>query len=347
MRSFSKLAAPALLVGVLSAACSSENAAAPPPPPVDWHAFDVPHGPVTAPSGPTPRERAAADAYAKALVSPDFATLAEHLDGEVHFSLAGAQDARGKESVVRAHQALFGAFDKRALAVSRVWRTDNEQTVEWTMSGVQTRDWMGVPPMNKPVTFKGLTLLFTKDDGSITDIHVYVDVAVIKAALGAPSPKELSGLAMPAMPMAPTQVIDQNHSPDEAKNVASAKATLDALERNDEAGYVATFTDDAVVEDLERPMPLKGRDDLKAYFRQLHKAISQLDTTVDNAWGVTQYAILEYFISGEQVGALGWIPPQRDRVIRLEVVDVMEIRDGKVAHVWRYDNPAQILTQSP
>ena len=77
----------------------------------------------------------------------------------------------------------------------------------------------------------------------------------------------------------------------------------------------------------------------------MHKAIGQLDTTLDNAWGVTQYAVVEYFISGEQVGALGWVPPQRDRVIRLQVVDVMEIRDGKVAHVWRYDNPSQILTQ--
>jgi ketosteroid isomerase-like protein len=346
MRTSPTLAALAV-VAVLSPACSSENAAAPPPAPVDWHAFDVPHGPITEPTGPTPRERAAADAYARVIASPDFAGLADHLDANARFTLAGTQDARGKEAVVKAHQTLFGAFDKRVVALSRVWRTDNEQTVEWTMSGVQVRDWMGVAATNRPVTFKGITLLFTKDDGAITDIRVYFDVALVKAQLGAPSPKELVGLPVPAAPTGAPQVLDQTHSPEEAKNLAAARATLDALERNDEAAYLATFTDDATVETLERPQPMKGKDDLKAYFKQLHKAISQLDTTVDDGWGDAQYAVVEYFVSGEQIGALGWIPPQRDRVLRLQVVDVMEMRDGKVAHVWRYDNPGQILTQSP
>ena len=118
------------------------------------------------------------------------------------------------------------------------------------------------------------------------------------------------------------------------------QATIDALEKNDEAAYLATMTDDVNVETLERPQPMRARG-LKGYFKQVHKAIGHLDTTLDNAFGVTQYAVAEYFIAGEQHGALGWIPAQRDKVIRLEVVDVMEIRDGKVAHVWRYDNPSQ------
>ncbi|MGH7297789.1 MAG: nuclear transport factor 2 family protein [Polyangiaceae bacterium] len=324
--------------------CSSENTSAPPPAPVDWHAFDLPHGPVAAPVGPTPRERAAADSYAAAIGSPDMAPLGAMLDADVHFAFPGLPDARGKPAVLRAHQALFGAFDKQALAITRVWRTDGELTLAWTMSGLQSREWMGVAPTNRPVSFRGVTLLFTKDDGTLTDIHVYFDAAVVRTQLGA-GPRELAmaGLVPPPAPSGPPQVFDQAHSPEETRNVATARSTLDALEKNDEAAYLAAMTDDVVIETLERPLPMRGKEDARALFRQMHKSIGQLDTTLDNAWGVGSFAIVEYFISGEQIGPVGWVPPQRDRAMRIEVVDVMELRDGKVDHVWRYGNPGQIL----
>lgn len=327
-------------------ACSSENAGAPPPAPVDWHAFDVPHGPVTAAPGPTARERAVAEAYAAALESPQLGALLPLHAGDSHFAFPGMPDARGRDAVLRAHEALFGAFDKRTVAITRLFRTDSAQAVEWTMTGVQARDWMGVPATGRPVAFKGLAVLFTKDDGTIADVHVYFDVAVVKAQLGV-GPKELAALPPAPVPAGPPQVFEPTHSADEARDVTAARTMLDALEKNDEAAYLATMTDDVVTETLERAQPMRGRDDHKAYFRAMHRAISQLDTTVDNAWGITRFAVVEYFIAGEQVGALGWLPPQRDRVIRLQVADVMEIRDGKVAHVWRYDNPLQIAAPGP
>jgi hypothetical protein len=56
--------------------------------------------------------------------------------------------------------------------------------VEWTLTGTQARDWMGVPATHKSAGVKGLTLLWTKDDGSIIDVHVYFDVAAVQAQLG-------------------------------------------------------------------------------------------------------------------------------------------------------------------
>jgi len=334
------------LGGFLCVACSSENAGAPPPSPVDWHAFGVPHGAVTTPPGPTAKERAVAEAYTAAVASPDLAGLAATLAVGVRFEYPGMPDGRGRDGVVKAHQALFGAFDRRTLTMTRLLRSDSAQAVEWTMTGVQTKDWMGAVATNKPVAFKGVTLLFTNDDGTISDIHVYFDTAVVKAQLGV-GPKELAGLAPTAAATGAPQVFEATHSPEETHNVTAARAVLDALEKNDEAAYVATMTDDVVVETLERAQPMHGRDEQKAYFRAIHHAIGQLDTTLDNSLGVTQFAVVEYFIAGEQLGALGWVPAQRDKVIRLQVVDVMELRDGKIGHVWRYDNPAQILTAGP
>ena len=94
----------------------------------------------------------------------------------------------------------------------------------------------------------------------------------------------------------------------------------------------------------EHATPLRGKDEARTSFRQMHKAIGQLDTTLDNAWAVGSFVVVEYFVSGEQVGPVGWVAPQRDRPFRIEVVDVLEMHDARIAHVWRYSNPGQLLS---
>ena len=56
-----------------------------------------------------------------------------------------------------------------------------------------------------------------------------------------------------------------------------------------------------------------------------------------------QFVVAEYFIVGEQQLPIGWVPVQSEKLIKLAVIDVVEMRGGKIARVWRYDDPAQIL----
>jgi steroid delta-isomerase-like uncharacterized protein len=330
---------------LLLVACSTETVAQPPPAPVNWESFARP----VADAGTdevSAKERALAQEYTKALGAPGFAGLAALLDDDAHFSFPGMEDAHGRDSVARAHEVLFSAFDGRRFVNSRVWRTANEQTAEWTMTGVQTKDWKEVPASQKPVVISGLTLLWTKDDGTISDCHVYFDVAAVKAQLGA-GPKALAGLAAPPAPTGATQVVDQTgHDGD---NTAIVKTALDALENSNEAAYLASFADHIELHTLERADPARGKDDAaRAYFKSMHKAIGQLDTTVDNGWSVGPFAIVEYSIAGEQLAPIGWVPVQKEpHVARLQVADVAEIRDGKIARIWRYDNPSQILAPGP
>jgi ketosteroid isomerase-like protein len=335
-----------LLSCLLAAACSSETVAQPPPPPIDWHSFQARPAVEAGAPTPTEKERATADAYLKALVSPGLAQLATVLNENVHSEIVGIAESHGRERTVQTHDAAFGAFDQRVFTPTRIWLTDTSQVLEWTMTGTLAREWMGASSVGKPVVIHGISLLWTKDDGSITDLHVYFDVALAKASLGV-GPKELLALPRPSpTPASTVQVFDQTNSPEEKANVSAARSALDALENRNEAAYVAAFTDDVEVVTQERPQPARGKDEaLRAYFRAMHKAIGQLDTTVINTWGVRQYAIVEYFIAGEQTGALDWIPMQRNNVLRLEVVDVMELHDGKIARLWRYDDPAQVVVR--
>jgi ketosteroid isomerase-like protein len=333
-----------LALALGGASCSGETVERPPLGPVAWASLDV--KPVVDAGADilTAKERELPEAYCAAIASQGFAALAPLLYEDADFFSPGLGTAHGREQVVRAHDLLLGAFDGRKMALGRVWRTPSEQTIEWTFTGVQARDWRGVPATGKPATFKGVTLLWTKDDGSIADIHTYFDVAVAKAQVGA-GPKELRALAPPAPPAGPAQVFDQTQTgaADENTNVNLVKSALDALENHDEVAYVGAMADDVEVYTVERATPFRGKADAKSYYATMHKVIGQLDTTVANAWGVSDFAIVEYSIAGEQLGALQGIPAQRDKVIRFELVDICEIRDHHIVRIWRYDNPSQIL----
>jgi ketosteroid isomerase-like protein len=340
-----------VLAALLSSACSEETVAPPPKPPTGalQAVAVVDAGPDTV----TTLERALPERYAKAVSSPPpggtaFADLAPLLNPDLSgFMFPGMPPAHETAGILRAHEKLFGAFDDRRVTLSRIWRTASEQTIEWTLTGTHAREWKGIAPTHKNVAFSGVTLLWTKDDGSITDIHVYFDVAVVMAQLGAAPkelPKEVQALAPPAPPSGPPQVFEQTQAAadEEKRNEAAVRSALDALENN-EAAYVGAFADDVEIASAARPAPARGKAEMKAYYRAMHKAIGQLDTSAMGAWGVGKFAIVEYSINGEQLGPIGWIPAKRDNVVRFQVVDVCEMRDGKIARVWRYDNPAEML----
>ncbi|MGH7439969.1 MAG: nuclear transport factor 2 family protein [Polyangiaceae bacterium] len=328
---------------LMAAACSGSTPATAPPAPIDWKAFQARPAATAAAKVLTNKERAVAEGYEGALSSPGFTKLSPMLDEDVRATFPGQDDAHGRDAVMHAHEVLFGAFDGRVVGMTRVFRTDSTQAVEWSLSGTQSKDWLSVAATRKPVVIRGLTLLWTKDDGSLTDIHIYFDVAVAKAQLGV-GPKELLALPAPKMPSGPPQVYEQTGSPDEKVSVTVGRAAIDALEANDEAGYVDTKTDDTEYYTLERAQPEVGKEAARAYFRGIRKAIAQLDTTIDNAWGIGNYSVLEYSIAGEQTAPIGWIPLQRSNVVHLDVAQVNEDRGGKVARVWRYDNPLQIVS---
>jgi hypothetical protein len=341
------------ILGTLALAlssCSSETVSPPPKPPVGslepLKDQDAGANLVTA------KERALPDLYAAAIGSAGpgapFGQLGPLLDPDlVEFSFPGMLIAHERAGVVAAHEKLFGAFDDRKMVISRVWRTSNEQTIEWVMTGTQTREWNGIAPTRKSVAFKGATLMWTKDDGSITNMHPYFDVALIKAQLTGAGPKELLALPPPSIPTEAHQVFEQTGEEKENTQVDFVKAWLAAIDDNKEAEYSRAVTDDVEVYTLESGVALKGREERRKYFRAAHRAIGQLDTIVSAAWGVGSYVIIEYDIDGDQLAPFSWIPalasskPKSTRLAHFDVLDICEIQGGKISRVWRYDNPTQ------
>jgi len=303
---------------------------------VDWQSFQAQSALDGGAPKATEKERAVARLYIEALASPSFGQLGSMLDEDVHFTL-GDKDTRGRERVLRAHEELFGSFDERKSAATRVFRTDRSQAVEWTVSGVQARPWMGIDATQKPVVFRGVTLLWTNDDGSLSDVHVFFDPAVVKGQLGV-GPSELKKLPAPPMPTGTPEVFEQEGTAEESANVALVRVRLQAVEDNQLSAYLSTMADDIEMLTLDHSQPIRGKGPAERVFRTLRNSIGDLDTVVRNAWGVQQFAVLEYSVAGLQLAPLGRIPFVPNRLFNARVVDIFEIRNNKITRIWRYDD---------
>ncbi len=302
--------------------------------PIDVGSFEATPAKV-APIGATEKERAVASAYLRALAAEQFEGLAEQLDDQVHFSLAGAVDRRGKKDAVAAHRALFGALSHRRVEASRVLLTESSQVVEWVMSGEAAAG-------GKAITIAGVSLLWNNDDGSITDLHLFVDEAQLAAQLGR-APKGYTQLPLP-----PARQERANHEQKndarEAANLEVAHKYLESWRRGDDAALGALMTDDVELISQASEPDVRGRGEARQRLRGWHHAIDPLDALVDNYIPVGDLVVVEFHFVGQQRAPIGWVPLQAENVLKAYFVDVLELREGKIARVVRYENPMQLVS---
>jgi hypothetical protein len=321
---------------LLLAACSPETVPRPARPPADYGSLTVKPVTSTSPLVATQLERQIAPKYLDALSTPSFAGLEPLLDEDAHFVFVGDKfDSSGRRAVIATHDKLFGKLAQRKFAARRILITDSTQSVEWTMTAVDTAT-------QKPVGIEGVALMWTKDDGTVSDLHLYYDEARLKAQLGG-EPKVLQSLPLAQLPTNPPEIIEQTHSDAEAKHAKIASDWLDNLENNP-GKYIAAMTADVEVETQESDKSMRGAADTKAYYDRIHHSIGNIDTQlIPPPLAAGDYVEVEYRIVGEMRDKIAFIPRLNTPLVTLYVVDVLQMRGDQIAHVWRYDDPLQIV----
>jgi hypothetical protein len=210
-------------------------------------------------------------------------------------------DVLGRDKIVRAYDALLARFSPRSFRATRLLLTDSSALLEWTMISDQ-------------LSLRGATALWTEDDGTISDLHLFLDPAA--ATAGAPAAFE--------------EYERPNGNQPDAPGVPAVRAWLSALEREDDSPYVASMTTDAEVITLRGAASERGKPLARAYHKAMHAMMSDLSTSIENTWSAGPLVGVEYKITGRQ---------KKDELIVLSLLDVVELRESKVAKVWRYEAP--------
>ena len=242
----------ALAAGLGLVACAAENQLTAPPPPVDWQSLAAPPTP-PAPTAPrlTDQERTIAQHYLAALSSPHCEKLTPLLDEAAHFWFAG-RETLGPAAVLGQHADIFGAFAQRQFKATRLLLAASAQAIEWTMTGTQIGPWQGLPASEKPWS-SGSIPCWHIGRGSITDIRMYFDQAVVKAQLGL-GPADSLALPPATVSDVPPLVVEQPTSDHAATNAGVMRNDVGGPRGHEGIGLLGTFADDIQVFTQDRAL---------------------------------------------------------------------------------------------
>jgi steroid delta-isomerase-like uncharacterized protein len=272
------------------------------------------------------------DAQKFASFYTDDATVVTYGNGETH----------SKGDVQTQMASLFAGFPDSKTAVDRVWMKGNVAVLEISWTGTLTNEFMGIKPNNKAAGGRRVHVAFFNDDGLIKEEHQYADGAGVLAQLtgkkGAPP--------APVLRTNPPEVHIGKSTPDEDKLVDWAKANDDLFSKADAKGILAATASDGDVWINFGGPAMKGKDLEKGLTGWL-KAFPDQKWTVNNAWGIDGFAIVEHTMTGTQKGALGPVPASNKGVKDWHWIEISQpTADGKMQHDWSFANLNEALAQT-
>lgn len=307
------------------------SARTPAPPPVD-----------STPRPPEPplseKQLASLSTATEAMNAHDLNRYAELFTKNVIHKEAAAQDIRGRNEMNMRMGLLFKAFPDFKFQFERVWQKDSVAVATWTWTGTDSGGYIERKPTNRRAGLSGITVGFFNADGAIREVHFYADGATLASQLD-PKAKAGSFRAVPADPTGgkPRATVS-NNGDEEVKALAASKAFYDALEQKDKGALAALVTDDMTVDDLAAaPRAEKGKAAGDALIADWTKTFGSFsDLPLYNQVAVGSTVIVERVLSGKMSG----------RPVKLHALDLLEVRDGKVAKLIVYSDTLELWHQA-
>ena len=134
----------------------------------------------------------------------------------------------------------------------------------------------------------------------------------------------------------------------EEENLALVRKVYDLWNDRDLDGALDLATDDVEIKLVALGQTLTGRDGFRRFMERFARASSDMKKDITNQVASAEQVVSEFTLIGTHDGPLrttsGKIAPT-GKAIELEVVEVIGIRDGKVATIRNYSDTATLMRQ--
>ena len=338
---------------MLAAACGGAEPAAPPPAtptgamtPSMPPAVTTPPAPVETPvTAPAPKV-ATPQETTMALIdgwnAHDADKVAAVYSENAVLRIAPLPDVTGRNAIKASAADAFKTFPDFKVVATRVTMKGNVAAVEWVITGTQTgdSDAMKLKATGRKMGLRGADMVTFDDVGLIKEAHRYYDMPTQMAQLDA---KAKAGTFRPveALPTAMPVIASVKGTPDEQKNLDAANVLYKAIDDHKVDGVLAVTTTDSWMDDFSNPATLKNQKAMKGFLESVIKAIP--DVTQDR---ITQIAagdlvITEGYLHGTMKGNMGPMKAT-NKPIGMHFIDVMQMKDGKMAKGWSYGNSMEM-----
>lgn len=260
----------------------------------------------------------------------------------------GVHEALGRAEIEAARARGFAVVGKAFPDVKwvnvRALQNGDVMVVEWIGSGTDTGGFLDDKPTNKKVGWRGVSILWFDDDGLVKREHNVLDPITIMGQLGRGDVKAKVRPPV-ALPAGGTQFVTATGSAeDQQKQLDAVKAMYPLVEKKDEKALLAMLTDDVVHADLTQPEDVKGKDGVKKELGGWFKAFPDLKRTAGDAWAFGDVIVVEVATTGTFKGPFGVFKPN-GKTGTTHAVDILELKDGKIAKMTSYANGREMLMQ--
>jgi steroid delta-isomerase-like uncharacterized protein len=108
---------------------------------------------------------------------------------------------------------------------------------------------------------------------------------------------------------------------------------------------LALFVDDCVFEDVTFGMVARGKEELRSFVERAFTAIPDFKYELKNRFAASQWAVIEWAMSGTHKGDLPGIPATRKRFSSVRGSTILELEDGKIRRESDYWDAATLMKQ--
>ena len=204
----------------------------------------------------------------------------------------------------------------------------------------------GLPDV--PATHKRIgTLFFQRQsfaDGK-SEEWTFSDSSTFMGQLGL-----LSSEAGPTRPVveqgwdgAPSVVVSAGEAREKA-NIEAARKAVDAINAHKPGDAAAMVTDDVIESDQATGRDIKGKDEFLRDLEVLISTFPDVKLDIQNYWSAGDWVISIGTLRGTWKGPMGNFKPT-GKTVSSVYADVIKVRDGKAAQIWRFRNGLAIAMQ--
>jgi steroid delta-isomerase-like uncharacterized protein len=339
-----------LVFGVIAlmAACSPYEAPRPAQEPIrPTPAANVQPEAAKQPPAAAPAETASGDkvadtikGLAQAVNAHDADKMASHYANDATVTvIPGAGDVKGRAAIAADQKGMFTAFPDLKMVEKRSFRTKNAAIVEWVVLGTHTGNFMNMPATNKPIGQISVSVYELSPDGLIQKERVYSDGATLLSQVSGNRARPIPGL-----PDQPEQKSGEASADEVKKAEAFGKQMFGTWEARKVSDYLGLLHDDFEFDAVMAMGPEKGKQSAKQAFERFGASFPDQKYSIANTWAFGDHYVYEYAIAGTHKGPIGPLKPT-NKPIHWHWVQIVQVKDGKVARGWGYANMLELFAQ--
>jgi ketosteroid isomerase-like protein len=261
-----------------------------------------------------------ADAYARLYAS----------DAVIH--IYGGTEIRGRDAIRKYEVDLLREFPGTRFGIHTIWNGGSSVIVRY---GVNSPP---VAPTGRSSGHEGLLFYRFQPGGLIEEERRYLDAMTPMAQLGMFGP---SGVRpVPTLPSV-MQTHETTGGAMETRNIARVRDAFAALNERNRAAYLASVSDDAIVDELVYPRAFVGKPGVREWLASWSDAVPDAAWELNTIVAAGDFVLVESVVRGTLNGTIGRTTATNKSFV-VHRAEVLCLNDGRIVRMTGFMNGKEL-----